>query len=169
MRRMRSWGRYYALLTLLAIAGCQQDPGPPPELTVIDTFPATGSSQNDTFLTLIDTAGTILAQDDNGFPNQATYVGYSRIEVIGGLAAGTYYIKVHKPTEVGNPNYGIRVHAYDPGETFPVVAGANEDETVPVDDAVDGMACPPLRIRSPWMGWSAGASSPSSPTSTGTS
>ncbi len=87
MRRMRSWGRYYALLTLLAIAGCQQDPGPPPELIVIDTFPATGSSQNDTFLTLIDTAGTILAQDDNGFPNQATYVGFSRIEVSGGLAS----------------------------------------------------------------------------------
>jgi hypothetical protein len=116
---------------------------------VIDTFPA-GYNQNDTYLTLIDAGGTVLAQDDNGFPEQGTYVGFSRIDVSGGLAGGTYYIKVHKPTELGNPNYGIRVLDYDPGEDFPVVVATDEDETSwpppPRDDPVDVNGVP----TNPW-------------------
>ncbi len=112
---------------------------------LIDTFPATGSSQNDTYLALYDAVGgqaRLLAQDDNGFPNQATYVGYSRIDVTQGLPAGTYYVKVRKPTELGNPNYGFRILSTDPGSIFPVVAGANEITESTPDDAVDAGGVP---------------------------
>jgi hypothetical protein len=114
---------------------------------VIDTFPA-GYNQNDTYLTLIDAGGTVLAEDDNGFPNQATYVGYSRIDVTQGLPVGIYYVMVSKPTEDGNPNYGFRVLDYDPGASFPIVASADEDERIAplgldhFDDAVDGNGVP---------------------------
>jgi hypothetical protein len=147
--RMRAWTGYCALIPalLLAFAGCQQ--ASPPDLIVIDTFPA-GYNQNDTYLTLTDASGTVLAQDDNGFPDQTTYVGFSRIIVSGGLASGTYYIKVHKPTVAGNPNYAIRVLEYDPGSSFPVVAPADEDETSwpppPRDDPVDVNGVP----TNPW-------------------
>ncbi len=149
MSRMRALGGYCALVAamLLAFANCQQSP--PTGLIVIDTFPATGSSQNDTYLTLIDASGAVLAQDDNGFPDQATYVGYSRIVVSGGLGSGTYYIKVHKPTALGNPNYGLRVLDYDPGSSFPAVAAANESESPAYfDDAVnaDGVPLAPRTI-----------------------
>ncbi len=110
---------------------------------VIDTFPATGSSQNDTYLTLyqaVNGQAQVLAQDDNGFPNQATFVGYSRIDVLQGLPVGTYYVKVHKPTELGNPNYGFRVLDNNPGSVFPVVPAANE--TSDNDDAVGANGLP---------------------------
>ncbi len=143
MSRMRTLGGYCMLVLalLFAFAGCQQSP--PTGLIVIDTFPATGSTQNDTYLTLIDAGGTILAEDDNGFPDQASYVGYSRIVVSSGLAGGTYYIKVTKLTELGSPNYGFRVLDYDPGSTFPVVLAANEVESPAYfDDAVDAFGVP---------------------------
>jgi LruC domain-containing protein len=109
---------------------------------VIDTFPA--PQLNDTYLTLYDVVGGkahVLAEDDNGFPNQAAATGSSRIDVNGGLSSGTYYVKVSQISKppVGS-NYGIRVLDYDPGASYPVAGPANEDETVPpayVDDAVD--------------------------------
>ena len=150
MSQMRTLGGCYVLVMglLLALAGCQQTP--PPSLIVIDTFPA--PQLNDTYLTLYDVVGGkahVLAQDDNGFPNQAAATGSSRIAVNGGLSSGTYYIKVSQVSvpPVGS-NYGICVLDYDPGASYPVAGPANEDEYEPppsrwwVDDAVDSGGIP---------------------------
>ncbi len=117
----------------------------PETVLVIETF-VPAFNENDTYLTLFsverDTSGnvissSIIADDDNGNPDQTNNKGCSRIEIAGGLPSGTYYIKVHKPTAAGNPNYGIRVVDYDPGTTFPSIVPADEDETSVSIDSVD--------------------------------
>ena len=132
----------FLVLTLLLL-GCKQDPLLPdyPRI-VIDTFVPSAFNENNTYLTLIDAGGNMIAEDDDGNPDQTNHKSCSRIDYQGGLSSGTYYIKVHKPTAAGNPNYGIQVHTNDPGASFPAITPANEDETVPVDDAVDGNGVP---------------------------
>jgi len=110
------------------------------QLIVIDTFHTGGGGYNDTFLTLVDALGTTLATDDNGNPDQADHLGFSRITYTGGLASGTYYIKLNNPTGNGDGYYVIRVLTTDPGSTFPTVAKV--DETTDTDDAVDGNGIP---------------------------
>lgn len=111
---------------------------------VIDTW-SDPFGANDTYLTLIDAAGAVLGQDDDGNPAQGTYnVGCSRIDVATGLPVGTYYVRVHKPTDTGNPNYGFRVADYDPGTDFPTIDPVDEDETIPMDDEVDAAGVPTL-------------------------
>jgi hypothetical protein len=128
----------------LLFPGCQLDPDDPnpdyPRI-VIDTFTPPAFDENDTYLTLIDADGNVVAEDDNGNPDQTNHKGCSRIDYQGGLASGTYYIKVYNPTATGNPNYGIRVLDYDPGASFPDIAPANEDDGGS-DDGVDGNGIP---------------------------
>jgi LruC domain-containing protein len=113
---------------------------------VIDTFMPTGFFQNDTFLTLVDAAGSVIAQDDNGNPDQKNHQYCSRIDRQSGLPTGTYYVKVHKPTDVGSQLYCIRVLDYNPGAVFPATAPVFEANDG--DDAVgvDGLPLNPVAI-----------------------
>ena len=133
--------QWLLLAPLALVLGCSM--GSQYDRLVIDTFmPDSGIFQNDTYLTLIDSAGNLVAQDDNGNPDQVNHNLCSRIDLPTGLSSGTYYIKVHRATATGNPNYCIRVLDYDPGASFPTESRANEDETIPVDDAVNGSGVP---------------------------
>ena len=125
---------------------------------VIDTFAPKGGGTSNTFLTLIDHAGNVLATDDDGNPDQVNHNGYSRIDYQEGLAAGTYYIEVKVvPWPAGHPSeftrdgsspfYGIRVVDHDPGEKFPELDEERENDGGS-DDAVgpDGVPLNPVPI-----------------------
>ena len=114
-------------------------------ILVIETF-VPWFTENDTYLTLFtverDTDGNvigskILAEDDNGNPDQENHKGCSRIAIAGGLSTGTYYVKVHKPTSLGNPNYGIRILDYDPGTSFPSGTVGDPDYKDPANEIED--------------------------------
>jgi hypothetical protein len=109
-------------------------------LIVIDTFHPGLGGYNDTFLTLVDATGTVLATDDNGNPLQGSHLGFSRITYTTGLGPGTYFIKLNNPNGVGDGYYVIRVLTADPGTSFPVVAAV--DEQTDGDDAVDTNGIP---------------------------
>ena len=109
---------------------------------VIDTFTANNTNESNTYLTLIDSGGNLIAEDDDGNPDQTNHSLCSRISQ-GGMSSGIYYIKVEHPTEAvaTSAYYGIRVVDYDPGSSFPVFAGTNETDGGS-DDAVDGSGVP---------------------------
>ena len=109
-------------------------------LVVIDTFHPGAGGWNDTFLTLVDASGTVLATDDNGNPVQANNLGFSRITYTDGLAAGDYYIQINNKSGLGDGYYVIRVLTTDPGATFPTVAAV--DEQTDTDDQVDTSGIP---------------------------
>ena len=148
MATKRFLPRVLLMMPLAFALGCAPPPSSPPyERLVIDTFmPDNGIDQNDTFLTLIDAAGNIIAQDDNGNPDQSNHQLCSRIDHQAGLASGTYYIKVHRATDTGNPNYCIRLLDHNPGAVFPATPAANE--TSDTDDAVgaNGLPLNPVAI-----------------------
>jgi hypothetical protein len=129
------WILFLLFLPLLVL-GCKMDSEPVSEpVTVVDTFDPQTFDVNDTYLTLYDSGDNVLAEDDNGNPDQSTPYGNkgcSRIIIVGGLQSGTYYIKVHNPDPGGmaNPNYAIRVLEYQ-NDNFPTVAlpVPLEDET----------------------------------------
>ena len=135
------------LLVLLS-QGCKIDPIPAdPSVLVIETFDPASFSENDTYLTLTDASGNVIAEDDNGNPDQINHKGCSRITIQGGLPSGTYYISVRNPSGRPNPNYGIRVLDFDPGVDYPTLAPANEDESlVFLDNDVSGNKTTPVRI-----------------------
>ena len=133
----------FIVLSLLLL-GCNQDPGP--SFIVIDTFTAPAFNASDTYLTLNDSSGNLIAEDDDGNPDQTNHQGCSRIVIVGGLASGIYYIKVHNPTGTGNPNYGIRVLDYDPGASFPSITAANDDDLGVDDGDVGGVPSAPVPI-----------------------
>jgi len=124
-------------MPLALVLGCALG-RPPYDRLVIDTFMPTGFFQNDTFLTLIDSAGNLIAQDDNSNPDQVNHQFCSRIDYQNGLLSGTYYIKVHKPTDVGSLQYCIRV--LESIESFPATAPVNEAPDT--DGVVDGNGVP---------------------------
>ena len=121
---------------------------------VIDTFLPTGFFQNDTFLTLLDAAGSVIAKDDNGNPDQKNHQYCSRIDRRAGFPAGPTIVKVNKSTDVGSQFYCIRVLDYNPGAVFPAAAPVLEASDG--DDAVAPPVCPSTLSRSPWGRWSAG-------------
>lgn len=135
----------YLLFALpFLVLGCRRDPGVQVyDQIVIDTW-CDPFAANDTYLTLIDAGGNVLAENDDDNPAQGTYnVGCSRIDYTLGLTSGTYYVKVHKPTDTGNPNYGFRVVDYDPGTSFAPITPADEDETgVYFDDSENASGVP---------------------------
>ena len=105
---------------------------------VIETFNPNPTiyALNDTYLTLFTVqrdannnvvGSTVIAEDDNGNPDQVNHTGCSRIILTEELAPGSYYIKVHNPTGLGNPYYVIRVYEGNPVNTFPIV-DPNKDE-----------------------------------------
>jgi len=104
---------------------------------IIETF-VNPFLESDTYLSLFDASGNRIAEDDNGNPDQANHKGCSRISIVGGLAAGTYYIKVENRTGDGNPNYGIRVLDYDPGAVIPTTPTTTNENDGGIDDAIDG-------------------------------
>jgi hypothetical protein len=139
---VRRVGWFLFVLFPLLLLSCETSTDPEPPI-VIETF-VNPYSWNDTYLRLFDFAGNLIAEDDNGNPDQANHKGCSRINIAGGLESGTYYIRVHKvynPIDGdGNPNYGIRVVDYDPGDSIPTTS-TTTDETEPPgpeDDAIDG-------------------------------
>ena len=132
------------LLVPLMISGCKSDPGP--DLIVIDTFTAPAFNANDTYLTLNDSGGSLITEDDNGNPDQTNHQDCARIVGTGGLPSGTYYIKVNNPTGTGNPNYGIRVLDYDPGVSFPSITAANNNDGGVDDGDVGGVPTAPVSI-----------------------
>jgi hypothetical protein len=86
---------------------------------VIDTFSPTGGSTDcDTFLTLTDAQGKVLATDDDGNSDISTGEGYSRINYQKSLTSGTYYIKVEKDSTDGGGYYGVRVLDYFPADAY---------------------------------------------------
>jgi hypothetical protein len=131
----------FASLTGFLVAGCCQDPVTIYDRLVIDTFYPDGGDLSDTYLILIDASGNVLAQDDNGNPDQTTHDGYSRIDYTAGLPAGTYYVRVNNDTGTGSPYYGIRAVDYDPGLSFPVLGTVNENDGLS-DDSVGGNGVP---------------------------
>jgi hypothetical protein len=115
---------------------------------VIDTFYPDGGGLSDTYVRLLDGSGALLAEDDDGNPLQSTHDGYSRIEVPGGLPAGTYYVRITNDSGTGSPYYGIRILDYDdPEATFPTLATVNENDGGS-DDAMDanGLPIAPVEI-----------------------
>jgi hypothetical protein len=108
---------------------------------VIDTFYPAGGGLSDTYLVLIDAAGTVLAQNDNGNPLQSVHDGYSRIDMAAGLPAGTYYVRITNDTGTGSPYYGIRVANYDPDSSFPILPLVSENDGG-ADDVVNAAGVP---------------------------
>ena len=113
------------LLSAVLFTACKMSPDYPQ--IVVDTFTANNTNESNTYLTLIDSEGNVIAEDDDGNPDQVNHNGCSRINYQGGLPAGIYYIKVQHPSEatVTSPYYGIRVLDYDPGSSFPGFSGAD--------------------------------------------
>ena len=126
------------LLGCLLAAGCKPDPVPiAVDRLVIDTFSPNNSATNDTFLTLIDADGTVLATDDDSSPQGGGSWGFSRIDYTAGLPAGTYYITANKDSTNGGIYYAIRVLDYV-NDIFPVPGLLGVDDEPPYDDAVTG-------------------------------
>lgn len=118
-------------LPVLMLAACCHEPTLYPRI-IVDTYPPnTGPGSVDTFVTLfgptgdptldaspdlwnddnapytVDAPPVSIAEDDDGNP---IHPGYARVDYAGGLAAGTYYLRVRTPasTAVGGP-YAIRI------------------------------------------------------------
>jgi hypothetical protein len=132
------WILFFLFLLLLYL-GCTMDSEP---VIVIDTF-VNPYSACDTYLYLFDAAGNLIAEDDDGNPDQVNHEGCSRIKIIGGLSSGIYYIKlvkVNKEPSVafGNANYGIRIVDYDPGASMPATNTTTNEDDGGTDDAIDG-------------------------------
>jgi hypothetical protein len=108
---------------------------------VIDTFYPAGGGLSDTYLVLIDAAGTVLAQNDNGNLLQSIHDGYSRIDMAAGLPAATYYVRITNDTGTGSPYYGIRVANYDPDSSFPILPLVSENDGG-ADDVVNAAGVP---------------------------
>lgn len=116
-------------------------------LLVIETFTPAAFNENDTYLTLFRVerdaddnviSSSIIAEDNNGNPDRTNNRGCSRITLTEALELGDYYIKVHKPTPAGNPNYGLRIVDFDPGTSFPDIVPANEiGDSDTVDEVVE--------------------------------
>ena len=134
---------FLLLSAVLLFTGCPREPAAEGfyDHLVIDTFAPGGGGSSDTFLILIDHTGNELATDSNGNPDQVNHLGYSRIDYLAGLSAGTYYIRVNNPTDTDQIYYGIRVVDYDPGASFPVLGDVPEDDGGS-DDPVDGNGVP---------------------------
>lgn len=122
----------FLLLLLLSLVGCNLNQDSE-AVIVIETFDPQTYSENDTYLTLYDSGDNLINEDDDGNPDQANHKGCSRIIVTGGLANGTYYIKVHNPNPTGssNPFYAIRVldSINDSYPTVTLPTPPYEDET----------------------------------------
>ena len=124
MRRGLPW--VLGLFILLLAFGCRQDGPVVYDRLVIDTFAPPGGLVSDTYLMLYDGSGSLLAENDNGNPDQTTHDGYSRIDYSAGLPAGTYFVRVNNDSGTGSPYYAIRALDYYPGSTFPKVATDND-------------------------------------------
>jgi len=132
------------LLLPLLFFGCKTESFYPQ--IVIDTFTSENYSESDTYLTLYDSVGSMIDEDDNGNPDQVNHKNCSRIDYQGGLYGGTYYIKVENRTSTGNPNYNLRILDYDPGISFPTLPEANENDGNSDDGDVGNVPTNPVSI-----------------------
>jgi hypothetical protein len=97
---------------------------------VIDTYSPNGSFTADTYIDLFgeggdpdaddpwtkDDTGDAIAYADSGNPDFPTM---ARIDYTGGLAPGTYYIRVRGAKEAVDDYYAIRVVSLESGEALP--------------------------------------------------
>jgi hypothetical protein len=145
------------LVLTLAIVGCP-DPGTTPtvyERIVIDTYSPNNSLTADTYIDLFDASGDpdaddpwsgddtgdAIAYDDNGNPDWPGT--YARIDYTGGLASGTYYIRVRGAADTVDDYYTIRVLSLKISDSlplydFPGSVGLKYDDYEPDDSPKSG-------------------------------
>ena len=141
-----------ALLASLALLSCSSPSAPTTyERIVIETFSPDGSVTADTYIDLFDSNGDpdaddpwtgndtadAIAYDDDG--NDSLFTGMSRVDYSGGLASGTYYIRVRGRTiSYGIDDfYAIRVLSLQLGDSipaYPTLAFAAKPDSEEVDD-----------------------------------
>ena len=143
---MKRFWLFLPSIMLLAISCVNPDSTGYP-LIVIDTFHPGAGGYNDTLLALVDATGATLVTDDNGNPDQADNLGFSRITYTKGLASGDYYIKINNPEGLGDGYYVIRVLTTDPDSIFPTVAAVNELTDRDDEVGADGLPLRPVTIK----------------------
>ena len=131
------WLAILPLLFLLFFLSCSVD-GPPAsyERILIDTYEPNGGFPlggfpADTYLSLYDSSGSLLDEDDNSNTDKTTdpetgetltdQTDSSRIDYTDGLSSGTYYIKVTiGSSSQTTGNFALRVLALTLSDSIPI-------------------------------------------------
>ncbi len=148
--------RWLWFLLFLALSACRVQPTVYPRI-IVDTYPTTGPATVNTFISLFDSTGdptldtnpnlwnnnidpyTVdspplsIAEDDDG---NLFYSSYALIDYVGGLTAGTYYIRVRAGLSNQFGPYSIRILT-SPDDNYAawLFTGYNDDSSYEPDDS----------------------------------
>ncbi len=141
------------LLSSLLVMSCENNGPIPPttyERILIDTYqPQGGLPLNipaDTYLSLFNASGSLLAADDDGNTDSGQN-GSSRIDDTSGLTSGTYYIKITKgPGSANIGAYAVRLLSLALADPIPAYPASFDVTSDPYEGQDAPEAAPPVTV-----------------------